>query len=112
MDLVESAGVDDHHGLFVVEGESDEVEARYDQFRLSFPEPKNATLPTRRRNDVETSFDVERDALGPPQSGIELFDLTAWRHPINRVEAGCRGSGNVEVVIEPECEVISGDARL
>src|SRR5687767_8360882 len=112
VDLVERSRIHDHHRFFVVEGKPDEIQSGDDKFRRGALEAKDPAFAAMRCHDVQLAFDIECDSLRPAEPGIELFYLAAWRDAVHGVEARCGRSRNVEIIVEAESHVISGDAGL
>src|SRR5262245_31668290 len=58
------------------------------------------------------ALDAKCNSLRTAETGEKTLHCAAWRNPIDRIEAGCRWSGHVEVIVEAECQMIRRNAGL
>src|SRR5262249_16343052 len=75
-------------------------------------EAEDAAFSPVRSDDIELTFNIKSDALRTSESRVKTLHLTAGRHAIDGIEAGSRRAGHIKVVVEAECQMVCGDARL
>src|SRR5207244_10086376 len=61
---------------------------------------------------VQAAFLVENHALRAAQAAVEDFHFAFVRNAVHGIEAGRGRSGDVQVTIRPERQVVGGDGSL
>ncbi len=80
--------------------------------RLSGVDAHHAFAPGDGGGHVEAALFIERHALRPAQTAVEGLDFAFVGDAVHGVEARGGGSGDVEVAVRSEGQVVGGDGRF
>src|SRR5215831_4251847 len=72
----------------------------------------DATLPGQRRRHIKVPLGIEGDTLRSAETTIKRGNFSGWADAVDLVETRGRRTADVEAVIGPKSQVVSGDTGL
>src|SRR5579883_307955 len=110
IDPVQRVRGGDDHGSGRCEGQADDAGAGEEEVGAAVGvDADDALAAGNRGGDVEAALLVEGHALGPAEAAIEGLDFALAGNPVDGIEAGSGGAGDVEIAVGTKREVVGRD---